>query len=100
MKQFLRDEIVPNQFVYDRLGTDSSRKLSADVQQLVSDGLKNQTKIKVDRAISSIVDGDMIIDDSLKRTVGNYNWKITVWKQSRLVLGNKLLMKINFTKKL
>lgn len=39
-----RDEIVPNQFVYDRLGADASRKLSADVQQLVSDGLKIKPK--------------------------------------------------------
>ena len=102
------DEIVPNQFVYDRLGADASRKLSVDVQQLVSDGLKNQTKIKVDRAISSVVDGDMIIDDSLKKTVGNIigrsqfgNKAGSAWKQAfnenKFYKKNKKLLDYAFT---
>jgi hypothetical protein len=65
-----RDEIVLNQFVYDRLGASRAAQLTSDVQQIVNKGLKNQTKIKVDRAIESVVKGDMIIDDSLKKTVG------------------------------
>jgi len=84
-----RDEIVPNQFVYDRLGASRSAQLTSDIQQLVSDGLKNQTKIKVDRAISSIVDGDMVIDDSLMKTVGKIIGRTqfgtaadTAWKQA------------------
>ena len=103
-----RDEIVPNQFVYDRLGADASRKLSADVQQLVSDGLKNQTKIKVDRAIESVVKGDMIIDDSLKKTVGNIigrsqfgNQAGSAWKEAfnenKFYKKNKKLLDYAFT---
>ena len=103
-----QDKIVPNQFVYDRLGADASRKLSADVQQLVSDGLKNQTKIKVDRAISSIVDGDMIIDDSFMQTIGkiigrtqfgtstNIAWKQAVQK-NKFYKDNKKLLDYAFT---
>jgi hypothetical protein len=102
------DAIVPNQFVYDRLGASRSAQLTSDIQQLVSDGLKNQTKIKVDRAISSVVDGDMIIDDSLKKTVGNIigrsqfgNKAGSVWKQAfnknSFYKKNKKLLDYAFT---
>jgi|5B_taG_2_1085324.scaffolds.fasta_scaffold08317_2 hypothetical protein len=66
-----QEKIVPLQFVYDRLGATRSAKLSSDVQQIVNKGLKNQTKIKVDRAIQSIVEADEIIDDSLMKTVAD-----------------------------
>ena len=102
------DAIVPNQFVYDRLGASRSAQLTSDIQQLVSDGLKNQTKIKVDRAISSVVDGDMIIDDSLKKTVGNIigrsqfgNTAGSAWKeafnQNSFYKKNKKLLDYAFT---
>ena len=85
-----QEKIVPLQFVYDRLGATRSAKLSPDVQQIVNKGLKNQTKIKVDRAIQSIVEADEIIDDSLQKTVADrigrsYTWRIqkqTAWKKA------------------
>ena len=84
-----KNEIVPLQFVYDKLGASRSAQLTSDIQQIVSKGLKNQTKIKVDRAIESVVKGDMIIDDSLMKTVGKIIGRTqfgtaadTAWKQA------------------
>ena len=61
------ETIVPNNYIYDRLGGFTS--LTSDTRKIVSNGLKNQTKIKVDNAIAAIVEADEIIDSSLMDTV-------------------------------
>jgi len=102
-----QEKIVPLQFVYDRLGATRSAKLSSDVQQIVNKGLKNQTKIKVDRAIQSIVEADEIIDDSLQKTVadrigrsytgGKKRTWIAAFKQNPYYKKNKKLLDYAFT---
>jgi len=103
-----QEKIVPLQFVYDRLGASRSAKLSSDVQQIVNKGLKNQTKIKVDRAIQSIVEADEIIDDSLMKTVADKigrsydgttkktGWK-KAYKENSFYKKNKKILDYAFT---
>jgi hypothetical protein len=103
-----QEKIVPLQFVYDRLGATRSAKLSSDLQQMVNKGLKNQTKIKVDRAIQSIVEADEIIDDSLMKTVADKigrsydgttkktGWK-KAYKENSYYKKNKKILDYAFT---
>ena len=103
-----QEQIVPLQFVYDRLGAERSAKLSSDVQKIVNKGLKNQTKIKVDRAIESIVESDEIIDDSFMKTVANKigrsqfgNQADSAWKKAfknnKFYKDNKKILDYAFT---
>lgn len=103
-----QEQIVPLQFVYDRLGAERSAKLSPDVQKIVNKGLKNQTEVKVDRAIQSIVEADEIIDDSFMKTVANKigrsqfgNQADSAWKKAfkknKFYKDNKKILDYAFT---
>ena len=63
------ETIVPNTYIYNLLG--GKNGLKSNTIKIVSNGLKNQTKIKVDNAIKAIVEADEIIDDSFIKTVAN-----------------------------
>ena len=63
------ETIVPKNYIYNLLG--GKNGLKSDTIKIVSNGLKNQTKIKVDNAIEAIVEADEIIDDSFIKTVAN-----------------------------
>ena len=104
MKQ---EKIISKESIYERLGGKSGLTKSGILKK-ISEGLKNQTKIKVDEAIESIVAADEIIDDSLMKTVADRigrtqfgtakeaAWK-TAFKNNPYYKKNKKLLDYAFT---